>query len=55
VSLHGGWISARNNAERGATVEFVLPVADVQAEQSRHYRGAGEASFVDGLRATRGP
>ena len=35
VSLHGGSISARNNAERGATVEFVLPVASVEAQPSQ--------------------
>lgn len=54
VSLHSGWISARNNSERGATVEFVLPVAQPEAEQDDHYRPVRDAGFVDALRVTSG-
>ena len=28
ITLHSGWISARNNSDRGATVELVLPAAE---------------------------
>lgn len=45
VTLHNGWILARNNAERGATVEFVLPVSQAQAELDDAYRAVGEAGL----------
>ena len=34
VTLHNGRISARNNADRGATVDLVLPVAQVEPQAS---------------------
>jgi signal transduction histidine kinase len=34
VSLHGGSIAARNNADRGATIEFSLPVAAAEVQRS---------------------
>jgi C4-dicarboxylate-specific signal transduction histidine kinase len=54
VSLHSGWISARNNSERGATVEFVLPVAPAQTEEAVSGQSARDAGFVDPLRMTSG-
>ena len=35
ITLHSGWISARNNSDRGATVELVLPAAEGALEPLR--------------------
>jgi PAS domain S-box-containing protein len=46
VSLHGGSIAARNNADRGATIEFSLPVAAAEAQRGQRPKpgaGAGRA------------
>ena len=46
VSLHGGSISARNNADRGATIEFSLPVAAAEQKRNQGPRPVNDTDFA---------
>jgi signal transduction histidine kinase len=54
VSLHSGWISARNNSDRGATVEFVLPVAPAELQYGEHYGPPRGDAFAGRLHVNSG-
>jgi PAS domain S-box-containing protein len=54
VSLHSGWISARNNPDRGATVEFVLPVTQADLRHGEHDEHLRSDGFAETLRVSSG-
>jgi PAS domain S-box-containing protein len=54
LSLHSGWISARNNPDRGATVEFVLPVVPAELQPTEHYQRPGGEPLAEPLRVSSG-